>query len=350
MRRLAHPGPTIGPVVAEACERVRAHLAGPEFAAVEAELLASAERRLHRPLREAEPGVAGSGTKPLFVLVDGEGRTFILKIASPELVAAEEAVWVLRQLGRRPTVPARRALVDVAGLGAQQGLLKPGVDLRARAELGADTSAWTELQRAVMLLEHAWEWFLGNLDTNTTQYALLGPDDVPVNVDWDRAFATDAPADEPVRLSRFLKYRPVLPNARTFLYADFIEGKIELPFSLLAGEAARIRHLPRAEVEGAARSYARDRFTTPGEVEVFVQRLLERRRFIEYEVAHFVRELRRERSRMRGPAGLRQRLMNALTLVWDRWQLLLEAVQRGPLGGWGRRALKLVRARRAASG
>lgn len=375
--------------VEQACARVRDELFSDEFASVEAELLASPKRRFPRPLQEARLSPLRAGTKPLLILrEDGDdsrvreavreavhgreeargdiaelrslgearesaedsgddtsaGRRYALKLAPRALLAAEEAVWELRRAARRPAVPARQAVVHVVGRGEMSGLLKPFIELE-RPELSPDTSTWTELQRAVMLREHAWEWFLDNLDTNTSQYALVGVDAVPVNIDWDRAFATDARSE----LSRFIKYRPILPNARTFLYSDFVEGKVELPFALLAREARLIRHLPRDEVERVTRTYARARFILPEDVEAFVARVLERRRVIEYEVADFVRALRRERGRLRRPShGLRAHVVNGAILLWDRWQVLLHRLSRGPLGRASRHALKRARARWAA--
>lgn len=342
-------------VVAQACARVRDLLATRQFAALEEALLASPERRFPRPLREAEPSTLRAGTKPLLIVTEAEGQVeggalgqaegarYALKIAPAPLIAAEEAVWELKRLAGRPAVPARRAVVEVEGRGEVTGLLKPFVELHERPELSTDTSTWTELQRAVMLVEQAWEWFVDNLDTNTSQYALLGPDAVPVNIDWDRAFATDGGS----ALTRFVKYRRVLPNARTFLYSDFVEGKIDLPFALLAGEATLIRHLPRAEVERVMTAVARERFADAREIESFVARVIERRRVVEYEVADFVRALRRERNRLLLPRrGMRARVVNAATLLWDRWQVLLHRLTRGPLGRAGRHLLKRVRTRR----
>ena len=114
-------------------------------------------------------------------------------------------------------------------------MLKPFIDFNVSAELDADTTQWTVEQRAVMLAEHAWEWFLDNLDTNTSQYALLGPLRLPVNIDWDRAFFSDGRSE----LSRFAKYKPQLPNARTFLYADYVAGKVKLPVSSSGRAAVR---------------------------------------------------------------------------------------------------------------
>ncbi|MGC4066806.1 MAG: hypothetical protein QM784_19655 [Polyangiaceae bacterium] len=154
------------------------------------------------------------GSKPLLTLIDEDGRKYVLKRGDLPLMAAEQAAYEMRSLGGRPALPARVVSVELSGLGVVEGLVKPYLEFDPNSELQVDTTRWTELQRNVMLAEHAWEWFLDNLDTNTSQYALVGPDAFPVNVDWDRAFASNFSAE----LSRFAKYKATLPNARTFLF------------------------------------------------------------------------------------------------------------------------------------
>ncbi len=282
------------------------------------------------------------GTKPMHCLVDERGRRYVLKLGQSALMAAEEAVYELRRLGSRPCLPARQISAEIAELGAVEGLLKPYLEFDVEDELAADTTSWSELQRHVILFEHAWEWFVDNLDTNTSQYALIGPERYPVNIDWDRAFATEATTP----LTRFAKYRHVLPNARTFLYSDYVEGKIDLPFSLLHREARRIARLPARDVRRVLERYASARFVADeAAASRFVARMLERQRHMEREVARFVRDLLRERLEV---SVLPERtllggLQRALTFAWDSWQLLLNALARGPLGQAARRALRALR-------
>ncbi len=331
MRAPFHPPKSALSELALLTERVRAELVAEHFATAEARLLRSDEGDEQRV-----------GTKPLHCLLDHAGRRYVLKLGDRALMAAEEAVYELRKLGDRPCVPARRLRGEIPGIGVVDGLLKPYVEFDVHDELPADTSSWTELQRSVILLEHAWEWFADNLDTNSSQYALVGPERYPVNIDWDRAFATAATAP----LSRFVKYRKVLPNARTFLYADYIEGKIDLPFSLLCHEAGHIARLPLRDVRRILERYAAERF--PGDVQAataLVERVLWRQRHLEREVARFVRELLRERldvSVLPEP-GWRGSVRRALTTAWDSWQLVLNAIARGPLGRVGRSVLRRLR-------
>jgi hypothetical protein len=189
--------------------------------ALEARHLASVETELLRPV---EGEFERTATKPVVPLTDPSGKRYVLKVAEPALVAAEIAAYELRRLGGRPTIPVRRVTVDLPGGAVVSGVLKVFLDFDETHQLSNDAREWTELQRTVILREHAWDWFLGNLDTNTSQYALLGVAGYPINIDWDRAFAHE----ERSELSRFAKYRTALPNALTFLYADYVEGRISL--------------------------------------------------------------------------------------------------------------------------
>ncbi|MET0411802.1 MAG: hypothetical protein ABW217_10935 [Polyangiaceae bacterium] len=283
------------------------------------------------------------GSKPLLKVRDGEGRVYLFKQCDPALAAAEEAAYELRRLGGRPSVPARRASMCIDGLEAH-GLLKPYAEFDNERQLEPDTTQWSEEQRAVMLLEHAWEWFLDNLDTNTSQYGLMGPLELPVNVDWDRSFFSAAQSE----LSRFAKYRATLPNARTFLYADYVAGKTKLPLWLLSQEARRIRRLPKARVRAILERYAAVCFDDPAQREHFVTRVLRRRHGIEREVATFMRELWAERRSLETPPdGLRELVNRQLLLRWADWQLVLNSAMRGPVGSLARRVLSFTRGLRA---
>lgn len=299
-----------------------------------------------RALRRIEPDEQRSGSKPLLTLRSDDDRTYVFKQCDQALAAAEEAAYGLRRLGGRPGAPARVMSLDLDGAGALPGLLKPYIDFQVNHELEADTTTWSDEQRAVMVLEHAWEWFLDNLDTNTSQYALLGPLCLPINIDWDRAFFSDGRSE----LTRFAKYKAALPNARNFLYADYVAGKTKLPLWLLSNEARRIRRLPRASMREILERYARVRFEDPVEREQFVSRMFIRQRGIEREVATFMRELWSERRSLEAPPDSLGELLHRLrSRIWARWQHVLNAVLRGPIGIWGRRLVSFFRGRRARS-
>jgi hypothetical protein len=296
-----------------------------------------------RTSSSSECDVLRGGSKPLLKVKDSEGRCYLFKQAEPALAAAEEAAFQLRRLGGRPGVPARSASVCIDGVEVQ-GLLKPYVDFDNDRQLEPDTTTWSEEQRAVMLLEHAWEWFLDNMDTNTSQYGLMGPLDLPINVDWDRSFFSAGQSE----LTRFAKYRVTLPNARTFLYADYVAGKTKLPLWLLSNEARRIRRLPKARVRAILKRYASVRFTDATEGEHFVRRMLMRRHGIEREVATFMRSLWLERRTLEAaPSNLSELVNQQMLLLWADWQLVLNSALRGPLGAAGRRYLSIVRGIRA---
>jgi hypothetical protein len=293
-----------------------------------------------KTLRRGDQGEARAGSKPLIKLSSESGACYAFKQCEAPLAAAEEAAHRLRRLGRRPTVPATAMSLELEGEGPLVGLLKPFVDFNVSHELAADTTTWTVEQRAVMLAEHAWEWFLDNLDTNTSQYALLGPLRLPINIDWDRSFFSDGRSE----LTRFAKYKPQLPNARTFLYADYVAGKIKLPLWVLANEARRIRRLPQHEVRKILSRYAEVRFTDAAEREAFIRRTLMRQRGIEREVGHFMRSLWAERRALEAPAdSIGEWVHRQLLASWAQWQRVLNAVLRGPVGTAARRVLSLFR-------
>lgn len=301
--------------------------------------LASVETRV---LRATEPDAARAGSKPLVILEDGNEK-FALKLAQPALMAAEEAAHELRSLGRRPSVPSRSVRVEVEEVGTLTGLVKPFLeDFDPEKELSADTLTWTELQRSVILLEHAWEWFLDNLDTNTSQYALLGAHAYPLNIDWDRSFSCEAQGE----LSRFAKYKRTLPNARTFLYSDYVEGRVGLDFSLLLHECKHITRLPLRRVKEILRAYARQAFPDdPHRARALVARVLWRQRNIEREFRHFIIELRRERAELTGlpPEEVSGRIRIFGKHAWNATQPVLNAVLRGPVGSGARKLLSFTR-------
>jgi hypothetical protein len=294
-----------------------------------------------KTLRRGDQGEARAGSKPLITLCSESGSCYAFKQCDAPLASAEEAAYELRRMGSRPAVPARAMSIELEGEeGKLTGLLKPFIDFNVSAELEADTTRWTVEQRAVMLAEHAWEWFLDNLDTNTSQYALFGPMRLPVNIDWDRAFFSDGRSE----FSRFAKYKPQLPNARTFLYADYVAGKIKLPLWMLANEARRIRRLPQQRVRQVLWRYAEVKFTDAGEREAFIRRMLMRQRGIEHEVAVFMRSLWSERQALKLPADSLSEWAHRQMLVgWASWQRVLNAVLRGPLGTMARRVLSFFR-------
>jgi len=296
-----------------------------------------------KALRRGDQAEARAGSKPLVALCSESGACYAFKQCEAPLAAAEEAAYELRRLGRRPAVPARAMAIELEGEGTLTGLLKPFIDFNISHELAADTTTWTVEQRAVMLADHAWEWFLDNLDTNTSQYALLGSLRLPINIDWDRAFFSDGRSE----LTRFAKYKPQLPNARTFLYADYVAGKIKLPLWMLANEARRIRRLPQRQVREILSKYAKVRYADAAEAEAFIRRTLMRQRGIEREVATFMRSLWSERRSLQSPAeSAGEWLHRRLMVAWALWQRVLNAVLRGPVGSAARKTLSLVRGRR----
>lgn len=291
-----------------------------------------------------------SGSKPLLTFEAPNKQRFVFKLATPELLAAEVAAFELKNLAGRPCIPAKLAELTLGDRGPVQGLLKPFVEWDVARELSTDTRRWTPLQRHVMLMEHAWEWLLDNLDSNASQFALLGDKSFPLNIDWDRAFAQDGLSE----LSRFAKYRGALPSARTFLYTDYVEGRIDLSLTLMLREARLIRELPRPGVVKSVQAYADVRFSDSAERMQFVTGVLARQVGIERAFRKFASALLTERAtfrKARDPRGIMlsvaERLRFHHSVVWNATQPVLHQISRGIVGKAARQVLKRLRGSRA---
>lgn len=287
-----------------------------------------------------------SGSKPLLTLESPSNERFVFKLAAPELLAAEVAAFELKNLAGRPCIPAKLMELNLPERGAVKGLLKPFVEWDAASELSTDTRQWTVLQRHVMLMEHAWEWFLDNLDSNAGQFALLGDKAFPLNIDWDRAFAQDGVSE----LSRFAKYRGTLPSARTFLYTDYVEGRIDLSLNLMLREARLIRELPRAGVVKSVQAYAEVRYSDANERMQFVTAVLARQVGVERAFRNFAKALLAERAtfrKARDPRGIAlsvsERLRFQQSVIWNATQPVLHDISHGFAGRAARQLLKRLR-------
>jgi hypothetical protein len=305
------------------------------FAELRACELATAEATELVGLPDAGPR---SGSKPLAFLCDPAGKRWVFKATAPELAAAEQAAFELRCLGHRPSVAARAVELELSELGRVTGVLKPFVVFDLADELPADSSLWSDLQRGVMLREHAWEWLLDDLDANAGQYALLGPERYPVKLDWDRAFSSLEPGPP----SRFDKYKPMLPNARSFLYADWLERRTELELGLLAEEARHIAALPAGRVRRIVQRHAEHCRMNQPKARSFVAAVMSRHARAPGEFEHFIAALGRERDALSPDQAARMATIFRAGGVraWRWWQLLLDGVFRGPLGDVARAALR----------
>lgn len=297
-------------------------------------------------LHQSEPRAETTASKPVREFVDDDGNRYWFKSAEPELVAAEVCAYQVRRLAKKPAVPARAVRLRVDGTPFD-GVLKPFVELSEAAQLPAHTTEWTPLQRATILTEHVWEWFLSNFDTNVGQYALFqgkGDQKLPVNLDWDRAFHGEPKLDGP---TRFEKYRLNLPNAHTFLYADFVEGRTTLPLRLLRNEATRVKRLSAHELKPILHRYASIRFPQqPAQQEAWVDLMLLRRTNIVQRFGAFERELVAERRKVAEADGV---AVAAPAWCWHQVQLLLHGLSRGAVGRAARTVLRTVRRNRAAA-
>jgi hypothetical protein len=193
---------------------------------------------------------------------------------------------------------------------------------------------------------HPWEWLLDNLDGNESQYVLLGEERLPMMIDWDRAFHRGG-AD--LGLSRFSQHRPMLPNLRNFLYADFVEHRVDLDLTVLLEEARRISRLPDAPLKALFQRYA-DAMLPAEERRNFVRCFMRRKKSVERAFKRFAGALARER-RLQGTLDLppESRIVLWSHRVWNRITRMLDAAWRGPIGKVSRALLRKIRARRTVS-
>lgn len=317
-----------------------------EVAAVEdrvRERLAALDVEPVSPLQR-DPEVGGrdqAASKPIHTLQDARGRQFLFKEADEVLIVAEEIAFEVRREAGRPALATRGYdFVDDDGDRAR-GILKPLLDFDPGDRLGTDTTQWTELQRQVMLAEHPWEWVLDNLDAHDAQYALLGPERYPLNIDWDRAYAHGAEAP----LTRFAKHRAVLTTARHFLYADFVRGRVDLAFERLHEQARAVEAFSDDFVTDRAARFAGASFSDAVQTQAFIQRVVDRKRNAVPQFEAFVRGLEEERLSTLGvlepPAPERAR--QGLRQLRDQYQETLHAGARSRMGDAMRSVLRWAR-------
>jgi hypothetical protein len=91
------------------------------------------------------------------------------------------------------------------------------------------------------------------------------------------------------------------------------------------------------------------RFDDGASAQAFVRRVLMRKRSVEGEVAHFIRELRKERRAITGASavGLWHDPRALALVIWNHSQVVLHALQRSAVGELGRRVLTRSRAKSA---
>ena len=284
--------------------RLLAALPGPdELATAEVELVATEG--------------PSAGSRPASEATDGDGRRYFFKMAPPEHVAAEIFAFEVRALAARPTVPTAARRLALAGGAPVAGMLQPLVE-HAGIRLPTDPTKWSELQREVLLREHPWEWLLGNLDTHIDQYVLVGPDRVPLNIDWDHALE-DLEIDV---LDRFTKRSFAIAPIRNALYDAFARGDIELNLRGLRREVRRIARLDEQPLHAALHDWAVRAGVTDDRASLVAARFFARKRAIGTTFQALLTQLLHERAARRAPGSLPMRA-RARIAVNDAWQRLV---------------------------
>jgi len=261
---------------------------------------------------DAAPPKAGS--RPQQVLRDAQGRRYLFKVAPPEHIAAELLAYRVRRLGRRLHVPAARRRLELPGMPPATGLLQPLVPVTGA--LSKDPRQWSELQREAMLREHPWEWLLANLDTHVDQYVLMGEHGVPVNIDWDHSLL-----DLPVTaLNRFNRRSATVAPVRNLLYAEYVQGRVDLDFGGQRWQVRRVGDLREDRLQALVQRYCDELALPPARSREVVEAVLERQRRIVDDFEAFRRSLRRERRAVAGQGPKRPMLERAGAKLQDVWQ------------------------------
>jgi hypothetical protein len=281
-----------------------------------------------RPVPGAEK-IEG-GTKPMFEMIDRDGRPYLLKAAPAFLVDAEILSYQIARALGRPAVPAIRCEIALDNSIKVSGVLRPKLHFDQHEQLAADTRKWTPLQREVMVRGHPLEWLLDNLDSHEGQYALIDGVGYPLNIDWDRSFEHLGTS----RLSRYSRHRPWLPNLKNFLYADYVAGRVDLDFTGLLREAERIRDLPAEAILPKLEAYAEARDWTEARKKRFVKRMAQRKENIVEEFTAFVNRLQSEREARTGlVAGEGWSPLRLLVRrAKDRFAHVEQSIRLGPIG------------------
>ena len=197
------------------------------------------ETRLEAVSLELLPATGPSaGSRPQTTLRDADDRRYLFKLAPPEQIAAELFAARVRALGRRLHVPAARRSLELPDLGRVTGLLQPMIPVEGT--LDPEPLRWSRLQHEQLLLEHPWEWLLGNLDTHVDQYVMVGEHRLPINIDWDHSLVD---LDE-TQLTRFCRRSATVAPIRNLLYAEYVSGRLDLDFFGMSLQARKLAELP----------------------------------------------------------------------------------------------------------
>lgn len=273
---------------------------------------AELERIGLRPLSETGPA---AGSRPQTVLLDGQGRRYLFKLAPPELIAAELFAHRVRELGRRLHVPTARRTLELPELGPVTGMLQPQIQVVGALE--RDPQRWTKLQREAMLREHPWEWLVANLDSHIDQYVLIGEEHVPINIDWDHALVDLAQSS----LTRFNRRSATVAPIRNLLYSEYVLGRLSLDFYGMQLQARKAAELPDAAIVGLLDRHATELELPDARRLEIREQVLQRKASLVADFDALVESLRHERDDNRGVASTpRSAMVRVIAHTQDAWQ------------------------------
>lgn len=282
------------------------------------------ERALSTLPLELDPSAPSlsAGSLPQVVLLDRQGRRYLFKMAPPDQIAAELFACRVRATLGCLHVPAGRRTFVLPELGEREGLVQP-VIAHQEGRLAPDAKDWPAVSVEHLLREHPWEWFLANLDTHVDQYLLVGPQALPINIDWDHALL-DLAVDQ---LDRFNMRSAAVAPIRNLFYAEYVAGLVPADFYGMRLEARRIdTGISDPRLVKLVRSYCDELALPADQRKELSERLVERKRRLPSAFDRFARELDVERRESRGMPSQKTAAEQLETRVRDAWQRLVITV------------------------
>ncbi|MBL8740127.1 MAG: hypothetical protein JNK04_03500 [Myxococcales bacterium] len=260
-----------------------------------------------------------AGSRPQVVLLDRQGRRYLFKLAPPDHIAAELLAYRVRRGLRCLHVPTARRTFELPDLGPREGLVQPMI-AHEEGRLAADPRDWSPVVTEHLLREHPWEWLLANLDTHVDQYLLVGPEHLPINIDWDHTLM-DLAVD---KLDRFNMRSATVAPVRNLFYSEYVAGQVRTDFYGMLIEARRIEtRISDRRLTKLVRQYC-DELGLPAEKRRdLCERMVRRKRSLPAAFDAFVHDIELERRESLGMVPSRRSMAEQATArVQDAWQRL----------------------------
>lgn len=260
-----------------------------------------------------------AGSRPQMKLLDRQGRHYLFKLAPEDHIAAELFAYRMRRRLGCLHVPAARRTITLPDLGAREGLLQPMIAHEA-GRLATDPCDWSAVSIEHLLREHPWEWLLANLDTHVDQYLLVGPQRLPINIDWDHALQDLATT----KLDRFNMRSATVAPIRNLFYSEYAAGRVRADFYGMLLEARRIEaRISDRRVRRIVRQYCDERALPSDRARELTEQIVQRKRGLPAAFDQFVADLELERRESLGMVPSQRSPAEKISArVQDAWQRL----------------------------